>query len=291
MTHLDEYLTIDAQYVANSLLAFDLRHAIPPMRLNGESTIHPGMRFIGVSEAPQQLDELIRNLEIYGVPEEMNLNKAYGVEIVLEVARHLARCVNTQPPLRRNTRHKVNVNICVANGLSQLDELAGRSINSRCEGSESWETENISANGFLCLLPSGHTSKVKIGELIGLQPEKVNRWGAGIVRRLSRDAQNNLLIGVEMLSNHLVGVLLRDHPDSGNEIGEQRALYLNKPSDESGEAWLLMNPDTFSTNRSLHMLMEDRLYLLVPVELLSQGEDYDLARYRKMTHETGSHSA
>jgi hypothetical protein len=130
-----------------------------------------------------------------------------------------------------------------------------------------------------------------VGELIGLQPEKVERWGAGIVRRLSRDAQNNLLIGVEMLSNQLEGVALSDHLNLGSYAGEQRALYLNKPSDESGEAWLLMKPDTFSSKRSLEMTMDERRYLLMPLELLRQGADYDLARYRKMAQDINSNGA
>lgn len=291
ITHLGEYLTIDGQYVASSLLAFDLRHSIPPMRLNGDSTLHAGLRYIGVSEAPQYLDELIRALEKGAVPEKIKINVAYSAGLVLDVARHLARCVSATPPLRRNPRRKISVNIYVANGLSELEELADTRRNSMFEVGESWETEDISANGFLCILPAGRASKVKIGELIGLQPEKVVRWGAGIVRRLSRDAQNNLLIGVEMLSNQLVGVALSDHLLSGSHAGEQRALYLNKPSDESGEAWLLMKRDTFSSKRSLEMTMDDRRYLLMPLELLRQGADYDLARYRKMAQDANSNSA
>ena len=290
ITHLGECLTIDGQYIASSLFAFDLRHSIPPMRLQGESTLHPGLRFIGVSEAPKHLDELIRMLEKGNVHERIKINAGYSAEIVLEVARHLARYVSATPPLRCNPRRKLSVNLYVANGLSELDELADTRWGSMGEVGEYWETDDISSNGFLCRLPSGRASKVKIGELIGLQPEKVERWGAGIVRRLSRDAQNNLLIGVEMLSNQLVGVTLHDHLNGGGSVGEQRALYLNKPSDESGEAWLLMKPDTFSGKRSLEMTMDNQRYLLMPLELLQQGEDYDLARYRKMAQDTSSNN-
>ena len=291
ISFISDYLTIEGAYVASSLLAFDLRHSIPPMRLSGDSTVHPGLRFIGVSEAPQFLDDLIRALEKGSVPEKIKINAAYSAELVLDVARHLARCISATPPLRRNPRRKVSVNLCVANGLSELGELADTRWNSMCEAGESWETEDISANGFLCILRSGRTSKVKIGELIGLQPENVDRWGAGIVRRLSRDAQNNLLIGVEMLSNHVVGVVLRDHLNPGSEVGEMHALYLNKPGDETGEAWLLLKPDTFSSKRSLDMTMDDRRYLLMPLELMRQGEDYDLARYRKMEQDTSANVA
>lgn len=280
--HLSEYLTIDRIYVANSLLAFNLRSPAPPMRLSGESTVHPGLRYIGVSEAPQFLDDLIGVLEAGRVPEAIKTNIAYSAGIVLEVTRHLARCASLTPPLRRTARRKVSVNLCVANGLSKLTELADTRRGSTHEAGETWKTEDISNNGFLCVIPSGRASKVKIGQLVGLQPEKIDRWGAGIVRRLSRDAGNNMLIGVEMLSKQIVSVMLHNDFDSGSNAGKQNALYLNTPSDDSGEAWLLLKPDTFSSQQSLDMIMVGQRYLLMPLELLSHGEDYELARYRKM---------
>jgi hypothetical protein len=294
---LAEYFSINREYVAGSFLAFDLRRSNPPMRLNGESTVHPGLRFIGVSEAPQHLSALVSSLENSSVaastminsgkpktnPGEAEVSKEYGTAIVLEVARYLARCISAMPPSRRNPRRKVSINIAVANGLSRLNELAGSGPDSIFEIGERWQTEDISANGFLCKLPAGRVSKLKIGELIGLQPEKVERWGAGIVRRLSRDAENNLLIGVEMLSNQVIGVTLHDDDEKRRaHVGEQRALYLNKFGEENEEAWLLMTPNTFSGKRSVEMTLGDRHYLLMPLELLRKGEDYDLARYRKM---------
>jgi hypothetical protein len=46
-----------------------------------------------------------------------------------------------------------------------------------------------------------------------------------------------------------------------------------------------MRPDTFSLNRSLIMDMEGKGYLLLPVALVESGDDYDLARYRRMEQE------
>jgi len=133
---------------------------------------------------------------------------ACSAQMVLEVVRHLARCIIATPPLRRSPRRKLKVNLSVAYGLSELDVLTDSRLNSRCEAEENWEAENISANGILCIVPAGRTSKVRVGELIGLQAERTDQWGAGIVRRLGRDQQNNLLVGVEMLSVRLLGVIL-----------------------------------------------------------------------------------
>ena len=282
--HLDAHLTIDEHYVPGSLMTFDLRRGRAPMRMDSEATVHPGLRFIGVASAPQHLRNLISKLEKGSIPDELEIKADYSAAVILEVAQHLARGVSSAPPVRRDTRRRVSVNLCVASGLSRLDELASHRSRD-CETGESWDTEDISSNGFLCVLPAGNSSNVKVGELIGLQPEKMLRWGAGIVKRLSHDSKNNLLIGVEMLSNQITGVTLHDDKSkSGISMGVQRALYLNKPEIKNEEAWLLMKPDGYSGAQTLAMTMEDRDYLLVPLELLKQGDDYVLARFRKLEH-------
>ena len=280
INYLGEHLTIEGSYKPGSLLTYDLRRNQPPARMNGEATLHAGLRYIGVSEAPIYLGELICTLEKGSIPLGLNLGSKYTPGVVLEVARHLARGVSKTPVSRSNPRRKINVNICVASGMSMLDELASHRSNI-CETGESWATEDMSSNGFLCVLPASSASKVKIGELIALQPEKVEQWGAGIVQRLSHDSKNNLLVGIEMLSNQITDVVLHDdHVKSGKKTGAQRALYLNKSDDMREEAWLLMKPDSYTSKHSLSMIMDDKDYLLMPLELLKSGEDYVLARYR-----------
>jgi hypothetical protein len=42
----------------------------------------------------------------------------------------------------------------------------------------------------------------------------------------------------------------------------------------------------FTSNRSFNMRLGDKTYLLLPLGLVESGEDYDLARYRKMEQDT-----
>lgn len=148
--------------------------------------------------------------------------------------------------------------------------------------STTWEVEDISTGGFRCIVPSTSAATLAIGSLIGLRPEKLEHWGVGIVRRMSRDQQENLVVGVEILSNRVAGVGLSEQK---SKI-EQRALWLSGPEDGKEEARLLMSPDTFSTNRSLHVRFENKDYLLMPLSLLEKGDDFDLARYRKIEEDT-----
>ena len=154
-----------------------------------------------------------------------------------------------------------------------------------------WELEDISASGFLSILPPQGSENLRIGSLLGVQPAGVSNWGAAMVRRMSRDADNQMHIGVEMLANQVVCVALMqsDSSDSGDFEAGQLALWLySKQIDTTGEVKLLMQVDSFSANRSLQTEINEKSYLLIPSGLVEKGVDYDLAKFRLVEQE-GSH--
>ncbi len=279
-------LRMDDRYNGNALFVFDLSQPTPPMRLTTESTVHPALRFISVLDAVKELNALNKTLEKGIVPGEVNFGGAnYDAELVRDILRRLVDTLTQPLPTRRNPRRKIRVNLKVANGFFKMLEQTEVGLNFSHEGGETWEVEDISVTGFRSVLPPAQSAGIKIGSLVGTKPENVNQWGAGIVRRLSRDEKNNLHVGVEVLSTQIVGISLTDRVHAADEE-TQVALYLNRPNDTSGEAWLLMRPDTFSSNRSLNMDLGGKGYLLLPLELVESGDDYDLARYRRMEQDT-----
>jgi hypothetical protein len=284
---LGKGLRIVRSYKGVALFVFDTAQPTPPMRASAEGTIHPALRFIDEQGVRQELDGLIKNLDKGIIPDSLNLYGAkYDVELLRDIARRMMQSLSSPPPSRRNPRRKIRVNLKVANGFNKILEQSDAGLNFDAEESETWEVEDISTTGFRSVVPLARAEGVKIGLLVGSKPESVSHWGAGVVRRLSRDADGNLHIGVEMLSSWIIGVPLVDRSQSGVEsylIG----LYLNRPADTSGEAWLLMKPETFSTNHSLTMQLFDKDYLLLPLGLVESGDDYDLARYRKMEQDVG----
>lgn len=281
-------LRLDAQYNANGLFVFDLSHPAPPMRMAVDATVHPALRFISAVDALKQLNGLLKTLEKGIVPDDVNFNGAnYDVELVREILLRLIDNLTQPHATRRNPRRKINVNLKVANGFFKMLEQTEVGLNFNHDAGEAWEVEDISATGFRSVVPAARAGGIKIGSLIGSKPENVRNWGAGIVRRLSRDDKNNLHIGVEVMSTHIVGVSVVGRFHTADEEA-QMALYLNRPNDTSGEAWLLMKPDTFAPNRSLSMYMDDKDYLLLPLALVESGDDYELARYRQMEQDTSA---
>lgn len=276
-------LRVDAQYNANALFVFDVAQPTPPMRVASDATIHPALRFFSVEDAVKQLEGLSRTLEKGIVPDNVYLYGAtYDGELVRDVLRRLMDNLTQPLPIRRNPRRKINVNLKVANGFFHMLEQADVGLNFfNPDATEIWDVEDISATGFRSVLPAARVDGIKIGSLIGSKPENVTNWGAGIVRRLSRDDKNFMHIGVEVLSTQIVGISLTDRVHAADE-DVQIALYLKRPADTSGEAWLLMRPNTFSPNRSLNMEMDGKMSLLLPLALVETGDDYDLARFRRM---------
>jgi hypothetical protein len=47
-----------------------------------------------------------------------------------------------------------------------------------------------------------------------------------------------------------------------------------------------MSPGTYLPSRSFNMNMSGKNYLLLTLGLVESGDDYDLARYRKMEQDT-----
>lgn len=285
IAHMCRNYTVQAQLHVGTLLTFDIVQPRPPVRFTGDATVHPSLRFVGLGQVQAQLDAINKTLDKGIVPEDINLGGTYEAEVVQQVTRHLAAVWSMPPPMRRTARRRISVNLDVAGGFASMVEQTDVGLN--FSGTESWEVEEISANGFRCVLPPAKADAVKIGLLVGIKPEKVERWGAGIVRRLGRDGENNLHVGVETLSNQLQGVALRESNRAGAD-DDQLALWLVRGEDDAGEAFLLMKPDTFSINRSLHMHVSGRQYLLMPLALVEKGEDYDFARYRKIEQDTSS---
>ena len=281
--HLCRNFTAGMQREPGSIFGFDLQRPMPPMRVSEEATPQPGLLFIGASDIMTHIEALLKALEKNVVPEEINLGGSYDAGTVRDVLRHLADCLTFPSPVRRNVRHRIKVSLNVANGFSRVMEHSGIGLNFGEDSSSTCEVEDISTGGFRCVMPASSTEGIAIGSLLGIKPEKLEHWGVGIVRRLSRDQQNNLHVGVEMLANQVTGVCLREQKAED----EQPALWLNSPDDGTGEARLLLNPDTFSTNRSLHVRLDTKNYLLMPLALVEKGEDYDLARYRKIEEDTG----
>jgi hypothetical protein len=282
-------MDVGTQHGADSLFSFDLAHPVAPMRVKVGITMQPTTRFIGLSAMRTKLEALLKTLEKNVVPDDLNLGGTYDAELVRQAVRHLLGYL-AEPPLRRGARRGIKVNMNVVNGFARMVERTDIGLNFNEEQPAHWEVQDISASGFRTVLSAQGADGIRVGSLLGTQPEGVPRWGAAVVRRLRRDDANQLHIGAEMLTSQIVGVALSQSGGGGGGFEDgQPALWLQaKQGEPSGEAQLLMKADTFSMQRSLQTMLEGKGYLLIPAGLQEKGCDYDLARFRIIEQELGS---
>jgi hypothetical protein len=287
-SHLSPHLDMGIEPAADSLFCFDLAQPQPPTRFGGDATEHPNLRFIRLGKVQARLESLIASLEKGVVPGEINLGGTYAAEPVLEAAKRLAANWLSAPPTRRTVRRSIHVPISVVRGYAGLiDQVHQNNGLGEEEAGEIWDADDISASGFRCTLPAARGGSVRVGTLIGFKPENVKHWGAGIVRRLRRDGQNNLDVGVEVLANRAPGVMLREQGGSD----DRPAVWLVKPGTDNGEVRVLTKPGNFDDSSTLQTRADGKHYLLIPQKLDEKGDDYDLMRYRKVEQEASSEAA
>ncbi len=281
-------IDIGARQDADTQFSFDLNRPAAPLRAKVDSTVHPSLRFVSMAALPAKLEALRKSLEKNVVPDDINLGGTYEAEAVREAVQYLLGYL-AEPPLRRSARRGVKVNLSVANGFAKVVERTDVGLNFSTEQPLHWEIEDISAGGFRTVLPAQGAEGIRIGSLLGVQPDGVRHWGVAVVRRLSRDESNRLHVGAEMLTNRIDGVALSQSGGGGGGFEDgQPALWLEaKQGESSAEVRLLMKADTYSGNRSLQTSLNGKGYLLIPHGMLEKGVDYDLARFRVIEQETG----
>lgn len=285
--NLCSHFTVGTENVQGVLYAFDLHQPAAPQRASANVADRAGLRFIGAGEVQRAIDALLKTLDKKIVPKELSLGGSYEAEEVRDVLQHLADSWVAAPCARRNERHNIDARLQVLNGFSSVVEQSDLGLSFGDTSSVVWQVVDMSSDGFCCVLPAAQVNGIAIGTLLGLKPERLDTWGVGIVRRLGRDAADNLQVGVEILTNQMAGVVLREQHTNG----EQPALWLNQAAIDAGEASMLIDPNTFSGNHSLHMSMGGKNYLLMPIGLVEKGEDYELARYRKIEEDLDGEEA
>jgi hypothetical protein len=286
LTHLSKAFAVNEQFKPGSQFVFDLARPDAPLRVIIDGAqFPPSMRFIALGAPQGYVENLLKTLAKNLLPDELKLGVAYSAEMVAEILRRLDAYIKKGLPLRRHQRKNIKMNVNAVYGLLSVLEQAEEGLNVQGVTSKICAAEDISVNGIRFVLSAKQLDSVKIGTLVGLQAEKTKSWGAGIVRRLKRDAHDNLHVGVSVLSNKAEVVVL--YGSDGNNSASL-SLLLENPDGQSGESWMLMQPDTFSLNVSPTMKLAEQSYLLLPLALVEKGEDYDLVRYRKMVQESAS---
>lgn len=260
----------------------DLAAAQAPHRLVRAPQPAPTLRFFAAGKALAELEALVGTIKTTGsVPAQVNLGGTYPADTVLDVLRHLALYWSPIPPERKHQRHQVKSRLNVVHGFDGILSIFGSGPGDE-GGTETWIVENVSGGGFGAGIPEIRGEWLKIGSLLGLQPDGGDTWVLGVIRRLQREFPLKGSVGIETIAKS--AELLRLNTGGGSETG----ILISDGSEPPGEARVLLRAGGFVPGQNLEYQKGAATCLLMPQGLLESGDEYELVRFREMIREASS---
>jgi hypothetical protein len=250
----------------------DVAKALPPTRLAKLPEITPTLRFFNGTRAVEAVEKTIEQIRREGrVPPAISLGAQYEIDIVIPVLEHLALCWAPKPPMRSNVRRRINSPLKVTNGLSAVHrQLSGNLSDS--SGVETWTIDDVSLGGLGAQVTVSRQEWIRIGALVGMQPEGGDNWLIGVVRRYARSGPNQGSVGIETLSKTPRAVVA----DAGGLQTE--ALLLDIP--EVGEyARMAVPNNVLEATVALIFAVDDKKARLHPRETIETGADFVIANF------------
>jgi hypothetical protein len=290
VAHLLGSFILTPVHQADTTYGIDLAATQPPVRVGRPPEPGPTLRFFSAGGAVNQIRQLIHIVKsTNAVPSSVNLGGNYEPQVVLDVLEHLALNWSAQPPERKAPRHRVKSRVTITHGfdgvLSALDP-GGEALFDP-EKIESWIVENVSSGGFGALVPQLRGDWLKIGCLLGLQPEGGSNWLVGVVRRFQRDAVQQGAVGIQTVGRFSQPVPVRVvSGQAGISQDTETAILLN-PIDSAAEVPLLLRTGVLAPGQNLQLEQAGKVYLLLPTGSMERGDDYDLVRCRPMIRDSG----
>lgn len=273
-----------AEVLENSVYWVDLAIDQAPQRLfwMPEVAVH-SLRFYKPGASHVALIDLLEDLERGGdVPAALNLGGQYYARTLLPVLRHLSLHLAPVPPQRQHDRHQVKHRMAVLSGLANAFAVfPGESVG-RTTGLpvESWVVENVSRGGFGAVLNSIPGEWIKVGALLAMQPQGGDNWVLGVIRRYFRETEHEARIGIQVLAHQAAAVELKPRMASSYAALSGEPGLLIEGVDLAGEVRLVRAPASFDMNESLEYSRGGKRIRLMPIALVEQTADYELARYR-----------
>jgi len=263
----------------------DLATSEAPLRLARPPQHAPTLRFFAAGKALEDLENLIAAVRTTGgVPSQVNLGGSYPAETVLDVLNHLALYWSPKPPERKYQRHRVKSRLNVTHGYDGVLAVLGGSGTPDASGTETWIVENVSAGGFGAGIPEIKGDWLRIGCLLGLQPEGGDNWVLGVIRRLHRAIPQRGSVGIQTIAKSTQLVQLNLSGGAGGEIG----ILLGDGSESPGEARVLLRAGVFVPGQNMEYRKGELSCLLMPQGLVDSGEEYEVVKFREMIRDTSS---
>lgn len=254
----------------------DAARPLPPTRLAKLPEIAPTLRFFSTGQAIASVAGMrVRIGQTGELPADINFGGQYSPRVVLPVLDHLAMCWAPKPPIRSHARHRVKSRLTVVGGLAAIRRrLSGEEADQ--DGTEAWIAEDVSLGGMGAEVPLAGNDWVRIGALLGMQPDGGDNWLIGVIRRFSRETESAGAVGIETISKTPRAIVA----DCGGLRSE--GVLLDPPV--AGEDVRVLVPAAdWEESIPLLFTLDGVRMRLFPQATVESGPDYSIGRYRVET--------
>ena len=258
----------------------DLAAGQAPLRLARPPQHAPTLRFFAAGKALAELESLIDTIGTTGkVPAQVNLGGTYPAENVLDVLKHLALYWSPKPPERKHQRQPVKSRLNVVHGFDGVLSVFGAGPGDNAD-METWIVEDVSAGGFGAGIPEIKGEWLKIGCLLGLQPEGGDTWVLGVIRRLYRESPLKGSVGIQTIARSAELVQL-----SISGGGTEAGVLISDGSEPPGETRVLLRAGVYAPGQNMEYGKGEATCLLLPQGLVDGSDDYEHVKFREMIRE------
>lgn len=263
----------------------DLRSAWSPQRRFDRSLAGQHLRYFGPGDAVAKLRAWSSHLSGAGsLPEEAGSIDA-DAAVAAEVMGHLERHWGPEPPRRQHERIPVLRTLHVARGFAAACiALADRQAEPGAAGTtETWTTEDESAEGFGAFLRMHDGDDFAVGDLVAARTDRPGPWRIGVIRRLSTRDNGYHSIGVQVLAFGAMLVELTDTRTGSSTaalVVPSRASSVRGLAADRSEQILIVLPPSASVQASCwRMRVQEQDYLLRNGCVHEVGGDFQAARF------------
>jgi hypothetical protein len=147
---------------------------------------------------------------------------------------------------------------------------------------DEWLMIDSSGTGIGAVMP-GLRSRNRIGELIGLRVEGSIDWRIGIIRRIGRDKQKRVSIGIETLPYPSVCAQVRPKNVEltvWNQASEAGNGYVDAIRLEADGDTLILMPGLFVAELAVTLQIEGKRHDIILTEKIDNGNDWERVRFR-----------
>jgi len=246
------------------------------------------MRFLSAAQAAEKVLSLAGAIMLNRMlPAQFADLEGCTSERLLSVLTHLAGHWSAQPAQRRHPRHAIAERLSVVHGFSAIINLIANTPltdsptkDASSNEIESWAIENVSAGGIGARVERLDHDGLGVGGVLALQIPSAQGWQIGLVRRLSRTAQAQASVGIEVLARDPLVAPLRVELEGELIEPAEPALLMDAPalSNEEGGVRVLVRSGLYVPGQSFNVDYRDERYTLHPRQVLHRGDDHVLIR-------------